>query len=232
MKTLITNSLSWGASHITNMATSVSDSTPRTGSSIGQLFDLCGITREHTFYDQNYRFHHSKIKAGQCVHASGDECKAVHLVFSGFLKNTWTDKDGPIEFLNRHEIASETLKLHLITEMSKQLVNEQKILFVTSCLPADARVAKFLLSLSFKFKTLGFSEKSFLLRMKQEDIGSHLGLTNETVSRTLSALCDLGLMKKNNRQIDILDFDALMKFRRLPANMNYGRNRTKSVSYS
>jgi CRP/FNR family transcriptional regulator len=68
--------------------------------------------------------------------------------------------------------------------------------------------------------------------MKQEDIGSHLGLTNETVSRTLSALCDLGLMKKNNRQIDILDFDALMKFRRLPANMNYGRNRTKSVSYS
>jgi len=271
MKTLITNSLSRGATNVTNMATSVSDSTPRTGSSIGQLFDLCGITREHTIYDQNYRFHHSKIKAGQCVHASGDECKAVHLVFSGFLKNTWTDKDGtekvinfpmknelvgldaiaprkytntltalsdcelitiPIEFLNRHEIASEILKLHLITEMSKQLVNEQKILFVTSCLPADARVAKFLLSLSFKFKTLGFSEKSFLLRMKQEDIGSHLGLTNETVSRTLSALCDLGLMKKNNRQIDILDFDALMKFRRLPANMNYSRRQDKSVHCS
>ncbi|MFM7523884.1 MAG: hypothetical protein ACKO4M_06930, partial [Betaproteobacteria bacterium] len=39
-------------------------------------------------------------------------------------------------------------------------------------LPAEARVAKFLLSISQKFRGMGFSDKSFHLRMTREDIGS------------------------------------------------------------
>jgi CRP/FNR family transcriptional regulator len=90
-----------------------------------------------------------------------------------------------------------------------------------SALPVDAKVAKFLLSLSFKFKSLGYSEKSFLLRMSREEIGSYLGVSLETVSRTISGLCKIGVLKKDNRSIEIINFDALKKLKRLPLGVTY-----------
>jgi CRP/FNR family transcriptional regulator len=105
--------------------------------------------------------------------------------------------------------------------MSRQLVNEQKSSFIISSLPVDAKVAKFLLSLSFKFKLLGYSEKSILLRMSREEIGSYLGVSLETVSRTISGLCKIGILKKDNRSIEIINFEALKKIKRLPIGITY-----------
>jgi len=127
----------------------------------------------------------------------------------------------PIDFCRRQNVESEIFRNHIISVMSQQLVNEQKSSFIISSLPVDAKVAKFLLSLSFKFKLLGYSEKSFLLRMSREEIGSYLGVSLETVSRTISGLCKIGVLKKDNRSIEIMNFDALKKIKRLPMGVTY-----------
>ena len=127
----------------------------------------------------------------------------------------------PLEFCKRKDIDSDMFRTHIISIMSQQLVNQQKSAFIISSLPVDAKVAKFLLNLSFKFKSLGYSEKSFLLRMSREEIGSYLGVSLETVSRTISGLCKIGVLKKDNRSIEIMNFDALKKIKRLPAGITH-----------
>jgi len=127
----------------------------------------------------------------------------------------------PLDFCRRQNVEGEVFRNHIISVLSQQLVNEQKSSFIISSLPVDAKVAKFLLSLSFKFKSLGYSEKSFLLRMTREEIGSYLGVSLETVSRTISGLCTIGVLKKNNRSIEIMNFDALKKLKRLPMGVTY-----------
>ena len=127
----------------------------------------------------------------------------------------------PLEFCKKRDIDSDMFRMHIISIMSQQLVNQQKSAFVISSLPVDAKVAKFLLNLSFKFKPLGYSEKSFLLRMSREEIGSYLGVSLETASRTISGLCKIGVLKKDNRTIEIINFDALKKIKRLPAGITH-----------
>ncbi len=127
----------------------------------------------------------------------------------------------PLDFCRRQNVEGEIFRNHIISVMSQQLVNEQKSSFMISALPVDAKVAKFLLSLSFKFKSLGYSEKSFLLRMSREEIGSYLGVSLETVSRTISGLCKIGVLKKDNRSIEIINFDELKKLKRLPLGVTY-----------
>ncbi len=52
--------------------------------------------------------------------------------------------------------------------------------------------------------------------MTRHEIGSYLGLTLETVSRTLSAFNELGMITVDQRQIGIIDVTALKTLRRLP----------------
>ena len=127
----------------------------------------------------------------------------------------------PLDFCRRQNVEGEVFRNHIISVLSQQLVNEQKSSFMISALPVDAKVAKFLLSLSFKFKSLGYSEKIFRLRMSREEIGSYLGVSLETVSRTISGLCKIGVLKKDNRSIEIIYFDALKKLKRLPLGVTY-----------
>jgi CRP/FNR family transcriptional regulator len=48
-----------------------------------------------------------------------------------------------------------------------------------------------------------------VLRMTREEIGSYLGLKLETVSRTFSRLQDDGVLEVKQRQIRIVDQNAL-----------------------
>jgi hypothetical protein len=41
------------------------------------------------------------------------------------------------------------------------------------------------------------------------------------VSRTISGLCTIGVLKKDNRSIEIMNFDALKKLKRLPMGVTY-----------
>jgi CRP/FNR family transcriptional regulator len=100
--------------------------------------------------------------------------------------------------------------------MSRELVREQAMVSMLGALSAEARVARFLVSLSERFSEMGYSSKLFNLRMTRHEIGSYLGLTLETVSRTLSAFNEIGLISVDQRSIGIKNVDALKTLRRLP----------------
>jgi CRP/FNR family transcriptional regulator len=100
--------------------------------------------------------------------------------------------------------------------MSRELVREQLMVSMLGALSAEARVARFLISLAERFADMGYSSKFFNLRMTRHEIGSYLGLTLETVSRTLSAFNEIGLINVDQRSIGINDPDALKTLRRLP----------------
>jgi CRP/FNR family transcriptional regulator len=100
--------------------------------------------------------------------------------------------------------------------MSRELVREQAMVSMLGALSAEARVARFLVNLSERYADMGYSSKLFNLRMTRHEIGSYLGLTLETVSRTLSAFNEIGLISVDQRSIGIKDLDALKTLRRLP----------------
>ena len=107
--------------------------------------------------------------------------------------------------------------------MSRELVREQAMVSMLGALSAEARVARFLVSLSERFADMGYSSKLFNLRMTRHEIGSYLGLTLETVSRTLSAFNEIGLITVDQRSIGICDVDSLRTLRRLPPSTTRNR---------
>ncbi len=110
--------------------------------------------------------------------------------------------------------------------MSRELVREQVMIGMLGALSAEARVARFLVALAERFAQMGYSSKLFNLRMTRHEIGSYLGLTLETVSRTLSAFNEIGLISVDQRTIGIKDPDALKSLRRLPPS----RSRAKQLA--
>lgn len=123
----------------------------------------------------------------------------------------------PMDFFQSSSGHAYGLRRKIMELMSSALVAGQKVEYMMGTLPAEARVAKFLLSISQKFRAMGFSDKSFHLRMTREDIGSYLGLTLETVSRTLSGFSRCGLIRVDQKFIEIVDSDSLRLLRRLPS---------------
>lgn len=99
--------------------------------------------------------------------------------------------------------------------MSRELLREQGMISAIGALSAEARVARFLASMSDRFSALGYSGTQFNLRMTRQDIGSYLGLTLETVSRTLSSFNAARLIEVDQRAITIRDIKALRTLRRL-----------------
>jgi CRP/FNR family transcriptional regulator len=100
--------------------------------------------------------------------------------------------------------------------MSHELVREQAMVSMLGSLSAEARVARFLVFLSERFTQMGYSGTQFNLRMTRQEIGNYLGLTLETVSRTLSAFNVIGLISIDQRAVVINDPQALRTLRRLP----------------
>ena len=86
---------------------------------------------------------------------------------------------------------------------------EDKNQLVLSKRPAEERLAYFLISLSERLKRRGFSSSEFKLSLTRQEIGNHLGLALETVSRLLKKFQDDGLIAVQNRFIQIKDINSL-----------------------
>lgn len=112
--------------------------------------------------------------------------------------------------------AEPTLEAHFHSVMCRELVREQQMLALLGSLSAEARVARFLAHLSQRFSEMGYSGTHFNLRMTRQEIGSYLGLTLETVSRTLSAFNSLGLVTVDGKTIELKNIEMLRTLRRLP----------------
>lgn len=108
------------------------------------------------------------------------------------------------------------MEMALYSAISRELVREQVMLNMLGSLSAEARVARFLMSLSERFSAMGYSGKEFNLRMTRQDIGSYLGLTLETVSRTMSAFDRMGFISVDGRAVVLKEPQTLRTLRRLP----------------
>ena len=82
---------------------------------------------------------------------------------------------------------------------------------------AEARIARFLMLLASRHAALGYSDSTFILRMRRCDIGSLLGVTPETVCRTLTTLHTLGIIEIRHHNLRIVDRHTLSTVERLPA---------------
>lgn len=95
--------------------------------------------------------------------------------------------------------------------MSREIVRDHGVMLLLGTMRAEERLAAFLLNLTKRLATRGFSASSLVLRMTREEIGSYLGLKLETVSRTFSKFQDEGLLEVKQRDIRILDQAGLQK---------------------
>ncbi|MCV2358179.1 Crp/Fnr family transcriptional regulator [Paucibacter sp. TC2R-5] len=102
--------------------------------------------------------------------------------------------------------------LHLA--VSRQLTRHGEVTDVMAAVAAEVRLARFLLNLSARMQARGQSPRRLLLRMCRRDIASHLGVAHETVSRSFTALADLGYLQVRNREVEILYLPALIEFAR------------------
>lgn len=93
--------------------------------------------------------------------------------------------------------------------MSREILREHSLVMLLGSMNAEERLAAFLLNLSHRLKVRGYSASEFHLRMSRAEIGSYLGMTLETVSRTFSAFQQLRLLEVDKRHIRLLDLDGL-----------------------
>ncbi|RZL89903.1 MAG: fumarate/nitrate reduction transcriptional regulator Fnr [Variovorax sp.] len=113
-----------------------------------------------------------------------------------------------IEQLSREVVA---LQRHVHQIMSREIVREHGVMLLLGSMRAEERLAIFLLNLVQRLHARGFSRSELILRMTREEIGSYLGLTLETVSRTLSKFMEDGIVEVEKRNLRIVDADALQR---------------------
>jgi CRP/FNR family transcriptional regulator, anaerobic regulatory protein len=102
-----------------------------------------------------------------------------------------------------------TVARFLLRNVSAALRDEHGWLAAIGLLNADERLATFLLDLSQRFASRGYSSNRFMLRMTGTEIGCFLGLTLETVRRVFSRFQKLGLLKASDWEIELRDVSAL-----------------------
>lgn len=93
--------------------------------------------------------------------------------------------------------------------MGVQLVREHRSAELVARRHAEERVAAFLLELARWMRNRGYSTREFHVRMSRADIGSYLGISLETVSRSLSQFAREGFIKVRSRHIELVDREGL-----------------------
>ncbi len=93
--------------------------------------------------------------------------------------------------------------------LSSAVARDHRTIELIARKDAEAKLAIFILDLSQRFRARGCSASHFSLSMKRSEIGNHLGLAVETVSRLFTRFQQDGLLEVKKRQIRILDFRKL-----------------------
>jgi len=92
---------------------------------------------------------------------------------------------------------------------SSEKMNDNKDIIILNKRPAEERLAFFLISLSDRYQKRGFSATEFNLSLTRQEIGNHLGLALETVSRLFKKFAEESLIQVKSKQITIKDLAKL-----------------------
>lgn len=98
---------------------------------------------------------------------------------------------------------------HFHRTMSQEILRDQSAIRFFGILRADERMASLMLNLSARYAMRGFSPRRFQLRMSRDDMARYLGLKLETVSRLLARFREIGLIRLERRELEILDMRQL-----------------------
>lgn len=182
---------------------------------MGQAFDGLYVVRLGTLKA-------SITQEDGSVHVLAFPMKGNILGFDGIYKNYYTSDvvaltDCDLIRIPAAELFapgrdSDQLERMVYWASSRELTQEQEAYSLTRSVKAEARVARFLYTMSERLAAMGWSPKRFILPMTRRDIGHHLSLTVETVSRAFSTLVHEGIISVDFREIDILSRDALRNF--------------------
>lgn len=125
-------------------------------------------------------------------------CTAVALETSslcGFPYNNLTEICRRVPALNEQ----------LYSIMGRELSYENQLLLTITKKNAEERMATFLISLSGRYQRLGYSATEFKLSMSRSEIGKYLGMTIETVSRTLSHFQKQKLIEVEHKHVRLME---------------------------
>lgn len=115
----------------------------------------------------------------------------------------------PYSTLDQMSAELPSLRRHMMNLMSNEIKHDHDIMMILNKRTAEERLAYFLVDLSNRFASRGFSALEFHLTMTRGEIGNYLGLTVETVSRLLSRFQKENLIKVQGKLIEIIDLDSL-----------------------
>ena len=118
-----------------------------------------------------------------------------------------------IPFEHLEELARDLppLQRNLHQFLAREISRDHSVMLLLGSMRAEERLASFLLNLSERYRSRGYSSTEFVLRMTREEIGSYLGLKLETVSRLFSRFQDEGLLKVGGRNVKLTDVAALRR---------------------
>ena len=105
----------------------------------------------------------------------------------------------------------QALQHHFHKVMSREIVRDHGVMMLLGTMRAEERLAAFLLNLSQRFTSRGYSPAEFHLRMTRDEIGSYLGLKLETVSRAFSRFQDEGFISVQQKHVRLLDIAGIKK---------------------
>lgn len=106
------------------------------------------------------------------------------------------------------------LDAHLQAALARQVARLGELAWLMAPVSADGRCARFVLHLSRRMAERGQSPDRLLLRLSRRDIASHLGLSHESVSRSLGTLAQAGGLQVQHRELHVLDREVLQAFAR------------------
>lgn len=103
------------------------------------------------------------------------------------------------------------LASRMLSDISSELVRAQDQMLLLGRKSAMERLCSFLINLSGDAERRGESENEIYLPMSRGEIGDYLGLTCETVCRTIRRLKDLSVIDlPDARNVVVLDRDGLI----------------------
>jgi len=103
------------------------------------------------------------------------------------------------------------LQHQLFRLMSKEIQQDQNSMLLLAQMPAETRLASFLLGMSERLNKRGYAASEFNLSMSRGDIANLLGMAVETISRLLGQFQDSGLLSVERKHITILNLDKLRR---------------------
>ena len=117
----------------------------------------------------------------------------------------------PYGSLEHHAGTNPTLLHWLLRRISAEILEEQETRMAFASGNAAQVLARTLIDLGQRFARAGLSSTRLRLPMTRCELGSHLGLTPETMSRLFRRFARQRLVAAVRREIELLDMDGLLR---------------------